>query len=204
MTDLTAAQQRTLRTDRVHVRDVADTAIALFALLEQAHLGAALTTTPDTPSSKWAGGGTPGAGTISDPTGNAAMGDQRTDELLGRLRRALADWRDAGYHAHRLATQLAAKLEPDEKPGGWQGDLDLDQENMGAGRCDACDRDVAGTRADRLVTFARKDRGVDLRGCPACYRDWRRALDRDFDADFGHWLADRNRRHERTDGRESA
>lgn len=199
MTDLTAAQHRKLRADQHNLSVATLAASHLAGILVEAHLGAALVTTPDTPSSRWATGGIPGGGTISDPTGQAAVRDAPIDDRLHRLSRGVVDLVASINHLHQLATQLAANLEPDQKRAGWQGELDLDAENMGAGRCCACDRDVAGTRDDRLRPVGRGD----LRACDACRKAWQRELDRNLDADYYAWCDDRRRRVERTDGREA-
>jgi hypothetical protein len=204
MTDLSAPQHRHLTRDRQALHLAALTASSLAAILGDAHLGAALVTTPDTPPSKWSTGAIPAKGSVSDPTGSAAVRDIPVDDRLARLSRGITELVGSVAHLHQLATQLAANLEPDKGQSGWQGDADLDAENMGAGRCDVCDDPVTGTRTDRLVALGRRlDNGKDMRGCGACYRAWRRTQDRDLDADFWQWANDRRHHIERTDGREA-
>lgn len=151
MTDLSAQQQRNLRVDRerlrysrlivmslgtfdIHRKDqeqlnqAAITVASLEAIIGDAHLGAALTTTTDTPKSGWATG-IPGGGSVSDPTGQAAVtdgeirrqpvkGDQK-DQInsavggatrLVELRHLLAKWVRGGLYLHSLA-----RLDPTEE-----------------------------------------------------------------------------------------
>jgi hypothetical protein len=198
MTDLSAPQHRHLTRDRQALHLAALTASSLAAILSDAHLGAALVTTPDTPPSKWATGAIPAKGSVSDPTGSSAVRDLPVDDRLARLSRGITELVASVNHLHQLATQLAANLEPDKGQSGWQGDADLDAENMGAGTCAGCDRHVPGTSGDRLRP-ARKD----VRFCQACNMAWRRELDRDLDADIYRWCDDRRHHVERTDGREA-
>ncbi len=199
--NLTHAQERKLRDDKVATRDVLDAAKAIFTLLPDAHLGAALTSTPDTPGSTWATGAPP-TGTVSDPTGQSAVTDMRPDDLLRLLATALASWRDAGYHAHRVATQLAARLEPDKGATDWRGDSDLDEENMGAGDCTVCERICDGaSKSTRLHTLRSEP---PLKVCNPCRVSWDAQVKRDQGTDIWVWCEARRKHIERTDGRETA
>ncbi len=198
---LTHAQERKLRTDIQVIRETLELLTDVRAILGDAHLGAALTSQPDTPGSTWATGAPP-VGTVSDPTGQSAVADLRTDQLLGELARAMTGGRDAWYHPFKLATQLAARLEPDKGATDWRGDTDLDEENMRAGDCTVCGRHCDGIAKPSRLHTLRSD--PPLKACNACRVSWDAQVKRDQGTDIWVWSEARRKHIERTDGRETA
>lgn len=200
--ELTRRQRRELDRDMVVIVDLGDLVIALRDALDAAHHAAATLTTGDTPASSWSGGGggRP-AGTHSDPTSTAVLGDNHVGSQLDTIRRLLIAHRDAGYRAHDAMRTLTAKLNAGDGSAKRKADDDLHDVNVGRGDCATCARHCEGQGSDRLRTVRAAGtlrHEVELRLCPACRAAWRRAIDTDATTDIWAWCDMRRRHIERT------
>lgn len=193
---LSDAELTVLNRHKVLLLDVVETITATSKELGNAHVGA----TVNTPGGSSWGDGQPRANDVSDPTGIAAVRKATRDDIR-TIHQALLAVRDAAYHLHRTVVTSAARLEPDKaKP--WQGDLELDTENMGAGECQSCER--SGVRLIR----SKRDRPDGTRQlvtwCNACRVEYDRAKAKNLDLDWWVWCDDRRKGVQRTDGREAS